>query len=609
MRIRNIHVHNYRSICDLEMKCESLVVLLGPNNHGKSNVISAIEFALSSGTKPRLSDLCAFCGDEREFWVELTFSELSEQEQTTFRRYLQADGSIRFRKTAKFSGVDAVEVAYNGYIQEPDEWWLKDDRIRDLATREEVLRTPLANLVPETGRLTNAHIRDAQQNYMQQHRDDLVFSEALETSPFLGQKNVAAGVLPDFFLVPAVKDLADETKVKNTTAFGRLLNRAVREMAERDPRFRELREGLEQLVSVLNRIEGDGSGRPQQLVTLENSLRTELGHWGVNVEIEVIPPVIEKIFELGTNLHLDDGVRTLAEQKGHGLQRAVIFALVRAWANALRTPPDEDGGVAARASSDSLIFAMEEPELFLHPHAQRRLARSIRQISESQNHQVFITTHSTHFLDLDNYRNICIANKSTAEVGTKVRQCMQELFAGEAAQERKHRFHIARWVNPDRGELFFAKRVVFVEGETEGTILPYLAEKMGCFDEEISIVDCGSKHNLPLYVALANAFQIPYVVLHDEDPLPEPIPEDWNEDKRRSKRKTFELNREISNVIDPRFGRVEVLSPDFERASGVSRTQGEKKGKPLAALDHFERTDEIPEVIMSIVNVIYSPAV
>lgn len=607
MRIKNLHVHNFRSICDLEMQCEKLVVLLGPNNHGKSNVISAIEFALSSGTRPKQTDLCTFCGEEREFWVELTFSELSEQEQTTFRRYLQADGSIRFRKTARFSGADAVEVSYNGYVQEPDEWWLKDDRVRDLTTREEVARTPLAALVPEAGKLTQAHIRDAQQSYIQHNRDNLVFSESLETNPFLGQKNVASGVLPDFFLVPAVKDLADETKIKNTTAFGRLLNRAVREMAERDPRFRELKEGLEQLVNALNRIGGDGGGRPQQLVSLENSLRTELGHWGVNVEIEVIPPVIEKIFELGTNLHLDDGVRTLAEQKGHGLQRAVIFALVRAWASALRTPPEEEGGVAARASSDSLIFAMEEPELFLHPHAQRRLARSIRQISESLNHQVFITTHSTHFLDLDNYKNICIANKTTAEAGTKVRQCVRDLFQGETAQDRKHRFHIARWVNPDRGELFFAKRVAFVEGETEGTLLPYLAEKMDCFDEEISIVDCGSKHNLPLYVALANAFQIPYVVIHDEDPLPDPIPADWNEDKRRSKRRTFELNQEISTAINPLFGRVEMLSPDFERVSGVSRGQGEKKGKPLAALDHFEQTDEIPEVVRGLVNAIYNP--
>ena len=35
-----------------------------------------------------------------------------------------------------------------------------------------------------------------------------------------------------------------------------------------------------------------------------------------------------------------------------------------------------------------------------------------------------------------------------------------------------------------------------------------------------------------------------------------------------------------------------MLSPDFETVSGVSKSQGEKKGKALAALDHFEAVDE-----------------
>ncbi|MFX8485533.1 ATP-dependent endonuclease, partial [Acinetobacter baumannii] len=60
----------------------------------------------------------------------------------------------------------------------------------------------------------------------------------------------------------------------------------------------------------------------------------------------------------------------------------------------------------------------------------------------------------------------------------------------------------------------------FVEGETEKVVFPYLANKLGVFDPDISIIDCGSKHNLSLYIAIANVFEIPYLVIHDEDPLP-----------------------------------------------------------------------------------------
>ena len=610
MKISKIRIHNYRSISDMEMDCEELVVMIGPNNHGKSNIVSAIEFALSTSVKPTQGEFFAFCGDEKSLWVEITFHKLTEQEKNTFKRYTRSNDSICLRKSAKISESETLEVSYNGYIQEPEEWWLKDESVNQLKERSKIGETPLIDLVPASGVLAQTIIREAQTRYITEHRDQLNFREILETSPLLGQKNVAGGVLPDFYLIPAVRDLSDETKIKNTTAFGRLLNRAVREMAERDPRFLELRDGLENLVKSLNKQDELGVERPEQLVILEKNIKDELSYWGVNVEIEVLPPDIEKIFELGTNLHLDDGIKTLAEEKGHGLQRACIFALIRAWANVLHDTPARNVGTTARASSESVIFAMEEPELFLHPHAQRKLASSIRQISDSPDHQVFVCSHSTHFVDLNYYKNICIVNKRTPQEGTKVRQCAIELFEQDTSDDRKKRFHMAHWVNPDRSEMFFARRVAFVEGETEKTLFPYLAQKMGCYDYEVSIIDCGSKHNLILYITVANAFKISFIVIHDEDPLPDPIPADWGDEKKREKQRTFKLNQDILNAIDNSIGRIEMLSPDFEGASGVSKRSGDRKGKALAALNYFEKNsvEAISERLKEIVRAIYCPA-
>jgi CRISPR-associated exonuclease Cas4 len=181
------------------------------------------------------------------------------------------------------------------------------------------------------------------------------------------------------------------------------------------------------------------------------------------------------------------------------------------------------------------------------------------------------------------------------------------LFEGERVEERKRRFHMARWVNPERGEMFFAKRVAFVEGETEKTLLPFLAAKLGCFDEDVSVLDCAGKHNLPLYIAIANAFRIPYVVLHDEDPLPDPIPADWNQDKQRQRRQLFEVNQEIADAVDTAVGRVEVLSPDLERVAGVSSSQGERKGKALAALEYFRAMEAaaVPSPLQQVVRCVY----
>ena len=613
MKIKHIHVHNFRSIKDLEMHCDPLMVLLGPNNHGKSNLLGAVEFALTPGDKPAEEDFFALrdSGDDA-LWVELVLGELTDQEKTTFHKYLRSDDSLKIRKQATLDVNASVTVGYRGYREEASEWWLKSTAVDNLIKREDVAKKAetipqLRALIEEKGAITKKRVEQFQAAYVQEHMEELTFSEVLESSPLLGLKNVAGGVLPDFYLVPAVRDLSDETKITGTTTFGRLLQRAVQEMAARDKRFIELREKLDELVNSLNVGQNGCDERPAQLKQIEDTIGEELESWGVKVAIEVAPPELEKIFELGTQLHIDDGLRTLAQEKGHGLQRAVIFALLRAWAKALGSTSPEAPPSSARRASESVVFAIEEPELFLHPHAQRRLAAALRDIAGSLQHQVVLCTHSTHFVDLSRHKSIAIISKESTAQGTKARQCTTDLFAGEGAKEQKDRFHMAAWINPDRGEMFFARRVVLVEGETEAILLPYLTERMGCFDSDVSVIDCGSKHNLPLYVTLLKAFELPYCVVHDEDPLPDPIPDDWSADKTSGKRRTFALNKEIATMVEQPLGGLETLSPDFEGVAQVSKRQGEKRGKPLAALEHFKLLDAaaLPERLREVVETIY----
>lgn len=614
VRIRHLKIRNFRSIKDVDLDVPDMLVLLGPNNHGKSNILSALEFGLTTAAKPNPADLCAFRdAGEQILWVEMTFDQLTDQERTTFQKYVRADGIVRVRKTAEFDDGGDVAIGYRGYIQEPDEWWLKSSAYDRLKTQELVRaesgNVPALRPLLDGGRMTKQRLQDFQEAYIREHHVTLHFTETLEDGPLLGLKNVAGGVLPEFYLVPAVRDLSDETRTRNTTVFGRLLQRAVQEMTARDPRFLDLRDRLQQLIGELNdRPQGAASQR-SQLAELEGLLSNELSSWGVNVSIQVTPPEIEKILELGTELHLDDGLKTLAERKGHGLQRAVLFALLRAWAKVLRTATERAEGEAQapRRASESTYFAIEEPELFLHPHAQRQLYKALRDLAASAEHQVFLCTHSTFFIDLDHYQSIAICRKSDPSTGTRIRQCTRELFEGEDARDRKNRFHMATWINPDRGELFFAKKVVLVEGETEKVILPFLAAKLGCVDSDVSIIDCGSKFNIRLYVAILNAFKIPYCVVHDEDPLPNPVPVDWTPEKTTERRHTFEENAQIAAVMDTGIGCIEIMCPDFESVAGISRSQGDKKGKPIAALDHFTgiNTESIPARLVETVELAY----
>jgi CRISPR-associated exonuclease Cas4 len=130
---------------------------------------------------------------------------------------------------------------------------------------------------------------------------------------------------------------------------------------------------------------------------------------------------------------------------------------------------------------------------------------------------------------------------------------------------------------------------------------------LGQFDPSVSIIDCGSKHNLQLYIAILNAFALSYVVIHDEDPIPDPVPREWSEDKVREKQRTFDLNVEIAGHVDPALGETIILRPDCEGFFGISGSQGGKKGKALAALDHFasKEADAISQDMRELVTRIF----
>jgi CRISPR-associated exonuclease Cas4 len=211
-----------------------LMTLLGPNNHGKSNILSALEFGLSTSAKPADRDFFSYRDPEdNEMWIEMTFHELTDQEKNTFKRYVLSDGTLCIRKTARMQNGE-IEVAYNGYVEQADEEWLRADKAGEYTTREKINDTPLEMPCSVERKVVETGVEEAQQKYIEQHRSDLNFTRTLEAGPLPRAEKRRGGVF-GLYLIPAVRDLTEEIKIKTTTAFGRLLNRAVREMAETEP--------------------------------------------------------------------------------------------------------------------------------------------------------------------------------------------------------------------------------------------------------------------------------------------------------------------------------------------------------------------------------------
>jgi putative ATP-dependent endonuclease of the OLD family len=187
-----------------------------------------------------------------------------------------------------------------------------------------------------------------------------------------------------------------------------------------------------------------------------------------------------------------------AQEVGAGLQSAIVVAIFKTYEELRRS---------------GAIFAIEEPEAFLHPQKARYFSEVLRGIADSGN-QVILTTHSPFFVRLDAPESVAVVRRTDAG-GTTVAQSGQVDIAADLRAVLRMRNSI----NVAKGEMLFARRILFVEGDTELSAMPFIFKRLGLDGdrEGVAVIDCDGKPNIPFFVGIAKAFGIPFVVLADRD--------------------------------------------------------------------------------------------
>jgi hypothetical protein len=227
-----------------------------------------------------------------------------------------------------------------------------------------------------------------------------------------------------------------------------------------------------------------------------------------------------------------------------------------------------------------LVLIVEEPELFLRPQAQRFLYRRLRAFAHAGN-QVLYSTHAPAFLNVGRMEELALVEDHGAE-GTVIIQ-PQPLDADEA-------FRAVSELDAERAELLLASVALLVEGRTEKLSLPFVFRALGHDPdrEAVSIVDCGGKPNIPLFIRICHAARVPCVVVHDRDAFP----------GRRPSHAEGLLNAEIARLAGP-HNTIE-LAPDFEGVAGLRGSHH----KPAHAWHEFaaRRPDRVPRPLVDAVE-------
>ncbi len=489
MRIARIALEGFRCFRErTEIKVGGITTLVGKNDSGKSSVLHALDVFF--GGNPDAEDLTKGIGQDRAMTIEVSFSEfpeafeLEDNVPTTLasENLLDEEGLLTIREAfspdtlSKKTKKPAMSIIAQDF---------EDEQFSNLCSLSETelnKRGQAFNLgFKKSGAgITNKDKRQALREVADSRGMHKLWMQLGNVEKVL---NRIAPYLPQFTLFPADYRLSEE-ETTFQSKFKVVVETAIEEIKEKKS------------------IEGDLTKRIDNEVQKIHSLLKQ--HTDEVASMRPVPSFNWKdLVKFRIECTDAQGQSIAFGKRGSGLRRLLMVAYFQ---------------YLAQRRSEGLeihgrIFAVEEPETYLHPGAQRVLLSSFAEIASEG--QVLLSSHSPVFAGSTRQDDLVLVRRQNG-VG---RICQgSDLDLLELARELG--------VEPS-DQIFGYKACVFVEGESDVTFLTRTSElfkEAGRIDRTfaeggIGLIPLGGKDSLQHWVArkaLRN-LSVRYGVLIDSD--------------------------------------------------------------------------------------------
>lgn len=339
MKLSALQIRNFGCIDEngITVKIDNIVVLIGPNNVGKTTVLKAYEVFRNASNPLSIED---FYQNNESNPVEIAgiFGEINDNDKLQIGEkwiYQDEDGNnvIKYKWQWNKSGEKGQKFSWNN---EEKNW---------VAGGMGGWDSKIASCIPVP----------------------------LKINPFDDSEQLEKQIIE--LLTSAVKEntKSDQSKIAQMVEQINTLAKSVKdEIAE------ELNKTTDKLQKNLSDIFPDHK---------------------VDIEPQAGKIDVDKILATGTHLQVAsaDGKYYPLANQGSGLQRAFLWSAIEALADSGKM---KTGRNALLKDEDPKILLVEEPESFLHPPAIRSAREALYKIAELENWQVMITTHSPIFIDV-----------------------------------------------------------------------------------------------------------------------------------------------------------------------------------------------------------------
>jgi len=341
---------------------------------------------------------------------------------------------------------------------------------------------------------------------------DLFWIDSLDETPSDEQKHVVSGAdrgLIQLLYTPASRDASAQVRATTGAMTSRLL-KAIEWSKKTQKTISEATEQLSDAFDAEPSIAAIAKALTERWTTLHDDVvdakpRISLA----SRRFEEIVNRLAVVFDTGP-----DGRERALEALSDGQQSLFYFALVAAVfdlergvvAGELKGFNDEQFRVPALT-----IFALEEPENHLSPYYLARIVEQVRSLTADGSAQALVTSHSPAVLSRVRPREVRYCRLDPKSRTSSVKK----LKLPDRAKDEGKYVRSAVLAYP---ELYFARFVLLVEGDSEQVVLPKLAESLGLMLDPafVAVVPLGGRH-VNHFWRLLNNLEIPYATLLDLD--------------------------------------------------------------------------------------------